>query len=310
MAEKHLKSKEIDITKILVAVLFVMLGALFILLTNNLSKNSSSTATRATDADNQLCTGFAPLNMGSGSNKYNSSVDYCPTQKFGLTTPLNSQTVAGKCGAGYTKDTTTRCGKMQVWGCCRSTQNLTSAALGGSRCNSLYGTTDATCKKSCDKTEKALTGKIEKCGYIDGTDFKKGVCCSSAGVALLTTACPHADGMVYNCAASFSRSSDVGGQTNGNVGGLTPVCIPVSATVGKCGYKTTSATTTCNGLQWMNGILMNGGALSSGCYVGVINETPASLGNGEVACSLIRKGVGYTDESCKQGHFLYSCLHP
>lgn len=91
MKEKHGKSNETDITGVLVVALFVMLGILFVTLSNTLTKKTTSTSTRASDVNSVTMTLPSSIAYGDPS---------CPAgQKgwFGICIAVNAEECIDKC---------------------------------------------------------------------------------------------------------------------------------------------------------------------------------------------------------------------
>lgn len=150
MQDKQIKSKETDITGVLVIAFFVMLGLLFVSFTSNLTKKSTSTSTRAADA----C-----KNSPFGYSGYVSSADYCSS--------LNKQ-----CGDGYVVDLVATGPGCSV--CCRSTS--AASYLSTTNCIAKTGDSTAKCVPVISKAGTGRSKTTSSCGYVTGRFLKVGVC--------------------------------------------------------------------------------------------------------------------------------------
>ena len=263
---------ETDITGVLIGVFVVMIGVLIATTTQNFISQSTSTSSRAaapapktsgtkTIADikaDQSCQTNFPFGLQNSptyTNEHGTVLinDYCPTVDnwnfwIGITTG---------CVTNYTKDNTTKCGGSQS--CCRLTSEL--ADLGDKQCQTLYNDNSAACEASCGSSYTPLNGK-GRCGYVSGSQFNEGVCCSGIHT-FAPTVTPMPANTVRNCGTrgidcmqtwgvSMNLNS-ASNQKNGKI--LQPTCIQDPITNDYvCGLTLPAGDTTCDGKQYAYGV--------------------------------------------------------
>lgn len=299
----HSKSKETDITGVLVVAFVLLLGILFIRFTSSLTQISTSTSTKATEneaaRDNNYC------NEGSllGSSIYLGD-DYCPSANV-LKWFIGKGTITGKCVPGYIKDKTSLCGKSQIYGCCRKQVQANISLIGSELCTKNHGVS-ATCNKSCPSgTTKLTTTKYGECGYINSSTefYKDGVCCTLPGPAATPTSFQPNMSSTYvlykgfpnfgvNCVQTIEKAPTYM-QSIKNILGV------VENTDKKgtfqCGYAV-SQTEVCDGKQSFYGLYYDGKLVKSACYIGKYQQIPVIGVDGRYYCTFDE--VSYSETDC------------
>jgi len=314
MQEKQTKSKETDITAILVITFVVLVAALIAKVAGDFTTKSTSTSSRAsfnkklttTRTPNQQCQDKNPA--GIYDSDYSNSQDFCPDMSYlGLCSGTSDYTDKIVTCKGTTIGIT--------YNCCR---NATEAVkLGDKHCQKNNTDKNAKCKSGCVTGESQLASK--DCAYLNTvlgqvTSIKPGVCCGNLNPTPTTgptltpfqpvsaTSCIYADGNKYDCTKTFS--------TSGNFNGLTPVCVPTSTNVQDpskgslayvCGYMVSKqfSGVVCNGLQWANKVYKADGTSFTQCWIGN-KKLPLPYDTNNVACTMMKLGGQntYSDKQC------------
>ncbi len=314
MQEKHIKTKETDITAVLVITFVVLVAALIAKVAGDFTTKTTSTSSRAgfsnkllqTQTPDQQCQNKNPA--GIYDSTYSNSGDFCPDNQ-----------IIGLCGGvnDYTDKIVTCKGTTLgvSYNCCRNADQ--AKKLGDSHCQRNNSDVYSKCKASCGTGESILASK--DCAYVNKvagipTSLKPGVCCGNPNPTPTTgptltpfqpvtaTSCIYADGYKYNCTKTFN--------TSGNFNGLTPVCVQTSTNVQNplhgslayvCGYTVSKqfSGNTCNGLQWANKVYKADGTSFTQCWIGN-KKLPLPYDTNNVACTMMKYGGvnSYSDKQC------------
>lgn len=227
--------------------------------------------------------------------------DYCPVGT------ADSKTWGACDTSAYITDKTTKCkGNVLSYSCCRSKTNVQLSILGAAKCQAAYGA-NSTCLASCGSATKLTPStKTKDCGYIEGTTFKEGVCCSTGPTPTLTPFQPNIsatscliDGVRYNCEKMMGQTGLISNTPISNTAGVvTPACIPIT-TQGtqtyRCGYVVNRLdnATACNGLQYVYGMFTETATSADyQCLVGNKGQKKIKIETGSYAgmdgCMLIK----------------------
>lgn len=180
MSEKHIKSKETDITGALVIALVLMIGALIVKVTGDLTKTTTSTSSRAAKpamkpavktnktmaaaTKDDWCKNNDPLNGSSGRTVdpgYDGSGDLCVGVVYncggnGLvpdTTHAVDETTSYLATSKADSNSCSRDTGTRLEVCCRKTSN--TQALGDSSCRTNLNNPDAYCTIDKGKTDSS-----------------------------------------------------------------------------------------------------------------------------------------------------------
>ncbi|MCX6732868.1 MAG: hypothetical protein NTV98_04995 [Candidatus Roizmanbacteria bacterium] len=261
MAEKHLKSKETDITGVLVVALIVMVGFLIVKVTGTFTQTSTSTSSRAakpalksTSANKTVvaspkddwCKSNDPLNGASGRTLdpgYDGSNDKCVGKIYncggnaiiGIDTnyavdETTSYLAMSKSDSNScSRDTGTR---LEV--CCRKTAN--TQVLGDSSCRTSLGNTEAFCtidKGQTDSSTRTCTSanktaipcaKTAPSSATGTNSLYQGVCCNAPlSVSLTDCGRKHISCSKFN--SLFKKDDDSLKNTNSKGEKVTAKCM-------------------------------------------------------------------------------------
>ncbi|MCX6731090.1 MAG: hypothetical protein NTZ55_04530 [Candidatus Roizmanbacteria bacterium] len=224
MQEKHLISKEIDITRVLVGIFIVMIASLIVSVSNSFlqTKTSADTKAKVTKLKTIIPNGakLAPQAMGPLPNKTGEGGAYCrSTQPLGL--DGNAYSASGDfClaeGHGVVvdkSDSKVKCTSLGVVGfTCQRNGDLST--IGSNRCVNITRINNAVCRLglSCNSGETEFAA----CGLKNGSEIQQGTCCAVPPTPTpIPIAVPYVSGLMIsdcssshiNCAAMFGYNSD------------------------------------------------------------------------------------------------------